>query len=44
MIAASWTPLGHGSNAFAGTFYGEGHTIRINIISNTSVNYQGDFP
>ena len=43
MIAASWTPLGHGSdNAFEGTFYGENHTIRI-YISNTSDNYQGLF-
>jgi hypothetical protein len=43
MTAASWTPLGHGSNAFAGTLIGENHTIRI-YISNTSDNYQGDFP
>lgn len=43
MIAASWTPLGHGSdNAFEGTFYGENHTIRI-YISNTSDNKQGLF-
>ncbi|MBQ9587941.1 MAG: hypothetical protein IJR26_08805 [Bacteroidales bacterium] len=42
MIAASWTPLGHDSIAFAGTFYGENHTIRI-YISNTSDNYQGLF-
>ena len=36
----SWTPLG--SLAYAGTFDGEGHTIRINI-SGATDNYQGVF-
>lgn len=41
----SWTPIGNkdGSiSAFTGTFYGEGHTIRINIKGATE-NYQGLF-
>ena len=42
----SWTPLGMRNGEvkkFVGHFNGEGHTIRINIDSNTDNNYQGLF-
>ena len=39
----NWTPIGNATYKFAGTFDGQGHTIRNFYLANSTTNYQGLF-